>query len=343
MKKLFSLFAAVLLTAVLLVAALVGTGVSAASQIVLGVNAINVSGAEGHSLIVTPSYGKVLSSASNGLCWWRSVTFEWNDEDEAYIVRSINLTADGTNGKNNYVPENGFVPAVNIGNNYGSINYINKLSSDCYNNLSNINVGDKAYLTGINIANGTIVTSGGKHYLDDFTSDAKIYIGEKPSGVDIYTPDTSKPRLADVNLNAQSKVTESDGITVTWDAVENAEYYIVNVNTSTIITDGTIIANNLKVTDRTYSIPAVRPPPAVIYRFGNRLCGRISFLVQTRFLVSVISDKAGDSKFKDKKIVAFGDSITFLPGWVSMLSGELGTDVINAGTGGARLRKLWRV
>ncbi|MDD4124387.1 MAG: SGNH/GDSL hydrolase family protein [Eubacteriales bacterium] len=335
MKKLFSIIAAVFLAALTLVYSFSGETVSADGQIALGINAINKAGAEGHSLIITPSYGKVLSSASNGFCWWRSATFEWNDQEEAYIVRSVNLTADGTNGKNNYIPENGFVLTVNIGNDYGSINYINKLSSDCYNNLGNINVGDKAYLTGIDISGGTIITSGGLHYAEGFTSDAEIYIGSKPSGVEIYTPDTSKPRLDEVNLNAQSKVTESEGITVTWDAVENAEFYIVNVNTSTIITDGTIIANNLKVTDTTYTIPADKTTAGGKYTVSVTACAegyRSSY--NTRFLVSVVSDKAGDSIFKDKKIVAFGDSITYLPGWVAMLSGELGTDVINAGMGG---------
>ncbi len=309
--------------------------VSAADQIVLGVNAINVAGAEGHSLIITPSYGKTLSSSATGFCWWRAATFEWSDEEGAYVVRSVDLMADGTNGKNNYIPENGFVLTVNIGNDYGTVNYINKLSSDCYNNLANVNVGDKAYLTGIDIAGRTIQTSGGKHYLDDFTSDAKIYIGEKPTDVEIYAPDTSKPRLSDVNLDAKDKVALSEGVTVTWDKVENAEYYIVNVNTSTIIPDGTIITNNQKVTETAFTIPSDKITSGSKYTVSVTACAegyRSSY--NTRAVVSVVSDKAADSVFRNKKIVAFGDSITYQSGWVSMLSGELGTDLINAGVGG---------
>ena len=67
-------------------------GVHAAPEkLVLGINAINITGAEGHSLIITPAYGKALSTASNGFSWWRSATFEWNDEEDAYVVRSVNL------------------------------------------------------------------------------------------------------------------------------------------------------------------------------------------------------------------------------------------------------------
>ena len=41
-----------------------------------------------------------------------------------------------------------------------------------------------------------------------------------------------------------------------------------------------------------------------------------------------------NSPFKNKTVVAFGDSITAWKGWVSMMYGEIGTEVINSGVGG---------
>ncbi len=242
MKKLISVFISVLL----LCACFAGALAYADNSLVLGINAVNGTLGEGHSLIFTRKNGNFVSTSSAGLCWWRSATFEWSDADDAYIVTSVNLTVDGTNGKNNYVPENGFVLLVNIGNDYGSINYINKLSTDTYNKLAELKIGDRAYVTGIDLAKGTIQTSGGKHYEKDFTSDGKIYIGSKPENVDIYRPDTSLPQLESVVLPESGSVIRTDGINVAWDAVEGADEYIVTVNTSTVITDGTVIVNGIK-------------------------------------------------------------------------------------------------
>ena len=72
---------------------------------VLYINAINVNGAEGHSLIYTPKMGAFVSTGAAAYSWWRSATFEWSDDEHAYIVCSIDLTADGFNGKNNYIPQ----------------------------------------------------------------------------------------------------------------------------------------------------------------------------------------------------------------------------------------------
>ena len=335
MKKVIYVMFVFLLASLALINTLPGQRARADGNIVLGVNDINKSGGEGHSLILTPSYAKTLAGISHGFRWWRSATFEWSDADEAYIVRSVNLTADGTNDKQHYIPENGFVLAVNIGNDYGNVNYINELSSDCYANLAKIAVGDKAYLSGIDIASGTVDVSAGDYYKDGFVSNAKIYIGERPSGVEIYTPDTSAPRLGEVSVAVKTKVAISEGIVINWAEAENAEYYILNVNTSTTIEDGTLIVNNLKVTETAYTIPSDKLMAGGKYTVSVAAYGegyRSSF--NSRKTVSVLSDNAANSKFKDKTVVAFGDSITYIPGWVTMLSGELGTDVINAGVGG---------
>lgn len=331
MKKLLSVFISVLM----LCACFAGALAYAENQLVLGVNAVNGTLGEGHSLIFTRKNGTFVSTSSAGLCWWRSATFEWSDDADAYIVTSVDLTVDGTNGKNNYVPENGFVLLVNIGNDYGNVNYINKLSTDTYNKLAELNVGDRAYLTGIDLAKGTVQTSGGKHYDKDFTSDGKIYIGEKPEGVDIYRPDTSLPQLESVVLPESGSVIRTDGIKVEWEGVDGADEYVVTVNTSTVITDGTVIVNGIKTKETSYTVDASKLKAGCKYTVTVTATGsgkRPS--VGTRRTYFVVSEKCASSPFLGKKIVAFGDSLTAFTGWVSMLSGELGTEIINSGVGG---------
>lgn len=328
-----------LLTAFLILACSVlvapHTAVSAENSTVLYINAINANGAEGHSLIITPKKGVNVGTGATSYSWWRSATFEWSDVDGAYIVRSIDLSADGVNGKNNVIPENGFVLLVNIGNDYGNVNYINKYSSDTYYALGDINVGDKAYLAGIDLTACTIDISSGKHYDKDFVSNARIYIGEKPEGVELYTPDTSLERLAAPQVSCPSVSVENADIEITWDAVEGAEYYIVNVNTSSVIPDGHLIYANSKTENTSFTVAAGKVSVGMKYTVSVAAYAkgkRSSFTAREQ--IFVVSERASQSPFIGIKVLAFGDSLTAFTGWVSMLSGEIGTEVINAGVGG---------
>ncbi|MBQ1847825.1 MAG: hypothetical protein II135_07470, partial [Clostridia bacterium] len=299
------------------------------------VNAIDVTGAEGHSLIVTPHRGVNVGTGETSYSWWRSATFEWSDEEAAYIVRSVDLNADGVNGKNNYIPENGFVLLVNIGNDYGNISYINKYSTDTFNALASVKAGDKAYLAGIDIAGRKIDISSGKHYDKDFVTNARIYINEKPADVECYTPDMSSERLPGPTLDVAPVYSENVNIDLSWQPVEGADYYLVNVNTSSVIPDGHLIYANKKTTDPSFTAESNKLSVGNKYTVSVTACAegkRSSFNVRYTFFI--VSEKAADSPFVGKTIVAFGDSLTAFTGWVSMLAGELGTDVINSGVGG---------
>ncbi|MEG1743619.1 MAG: hypothetical protein RR246_05575 [Clostridia bacterium] len=232
-------------------------GVTAETNVVLGINALNETGAEGHSLIWTGLKGESIGNSTESFSWWRSATFEYSDEDKAYIVTSISLTASGTAGKNNYIPQDGFVLIVNLGNDYGNLNYQNKISNQTYYGLDKIKVGSKAYVTGLDFEKNTIDKSTLNHYDKNFTSNAKIYIGEKPKDVEIYTPERSKPHMDKVNI----KLGELDVIscekdfTFTWTPVADATEYILNINDSTINQDGFSLASNVRTKETTYTIP----------------------------------------------------------------------------------------
>ena len=333
-KRIVSFCMAFLLTLCAVLAA-PHTRVSAEDGIVLYINGINTASGEGRSMIITPKKGRYISTDASAYSWWRAATFEWSDVDGAYIVRSVDLAADGFNGKNNYIPENGFVYLVNIGNDYGNVNYINKYSSDAYYALDNVNVGDKAYLSGMDLAAQTLDISSGLYYAKDFVTNAKIYIGEKPEGVEIYEPDTSLERVGSVDIELESLYAENADITVKWEPVDGAEYYIVNVNTSSNIPDGKLVYADRKTTDTSFAIESGNLSVGMKYTVSVAAYAegkRSSFTTRREFFV--VSERAATSPFIGKTIIAFGDSLTAITGWVSMLAGELGTDVINAGVGG---------
>lgn len=341
MKKTFIRIVIIILAVILLCAVILPSAVNAAeTQTVLTVNAINSQyNGEGTALIITPKGRKVLDKGASGYCWYRTATFEWSDKEQAYIVRSVNSLWDGSTGKNNYIPENGFILVTNLGNDYtklgGKVDYTNPIANSTFENISKLTPGDKAYLTGIDIDKGTIAVEGSPYYSKTLKSDAKIYINSRPNDAEVYTPDTSKPRLNDVELiDAPSAVTASEGITIKWRPVENAEYYIVNVNNSSLVTDGWIVADSQKVNGTEFTLSA-RVTAGNSYTISVAAYGtgyRSSYNI--RHYVLVTSDRAKNSPYKDKTVVAFGDSITARPGWVSMLAGELGVTVLNAGVSG---------
>lgn len=149
MKKLTSFLLSAALSAGLLLTAGAPSASAAETPLVLGVNAINDTGREGHAILYTPAHGEAVNGGTD-FAWWRTATFEYSDELEAYVVVSVSLSVGGSSPKAPFIPEGGFVLCANVGNDYsagGGVNYINTLSTDTYNGIASLNVGDTAYLT----------------------------------------------------------------------------------------------------------------------------------------------------------------------------------------------------
>ncbi|MFR5865596.1 MAG: hypothetical protein ACLUFV_10885 [Acutalibacteraceae bacterium] len=83
----------------------------------LGVNAINDTGREGHAILYTPAHGEAVNGGTD-FAWWRTATFEYSDELEAYVVVSVSLSvwqlAEGA------LHPGGSVLCANVGNDYSA-------------------------------------------------------------------------------------------------------------------------------------------------------------------------------------------------------------------------------
>lgn len=333
-KKFFAAIVSVLLSAAAVISAIPA---SADDSIVLPINALDKQGAEGHALILTRKTGTALPNAGNYFTWWRTAVFEYSDDAEAYVVTALSLTASGSAPKHCYIPEDGFVLAVNIGNDYGNIDYRNTISKTTYDALESLKIGDKAYVTGMDLQKGTIDISAGNYWEDGFTSNAKIYIGKAPEGVDVYSHDRSAERLDEVKLSYEdgAVISGTKDLTITWEEVAGAEYYLVNINDTLNGDIGASLISNQKITETTLTIPASKLVVGYNYRVSVSAVAsgkRSSFNTAVR--LKAVSDRALNGPFAGKKIYAFGDSVTAFTGWVAMLEGELGETVVNAGVGG---------
>ena len=92
MKKLTSFLLSAALSAGLLLTAGAPSASAAETPLVLGVNAINDTGREGHAILYTPAHGEAVNGGTD-FAWWRTATFEYSDELEAYVVVSVSLSA----------------------------------------------------------------------------------------------------------------------------------------------------------------------------------------------------------------------------------------------------------
>lgn len=331
-----------LLCSVLLAAAAIppGTAAGAEEGTVIGINAVNAAPAEGHSVIYTPAYGRSIYTGGVDFAWWRTVTFEYSDEAEAYVVTDVSTSVGAGYPKHAYIPDGGFVLCANTGNDYsqsGGIDYTNELSTAAYNAIASLSPGDTAYVVGANIADGTIETQGSPYYGDSFVSDAKIYIGSRPENAEVYQPMRSEKVLetAVTDIGGTKLIDAGKDFVFSWAPVEGAEGYTVNINDCTATQSGTSIANNVRTSDTSYRISASS------LTVGHKYSVSVSAYAEgcessfnSHDTLSAVSESALDSPFAGKTIVAMGDSITAQTGWVSMLGGMLGTEVINSGVGG---------
>ena len=314
---------------------------AANSEFKLGLNAINCTTKEGHSAIYTSKWGKTLISGSLGtnLAWNRVAVFDWDDTKNAFVVTDICNNVGNTAQKDVLIPENGFVISVNLGNDYsgsGGINYTNKIANETYYALDKLEIGMTAYVKGVDFTNSKLDVTGGIHYSSDFKSNAYVYINTKPEG-EVYTPDTSMPKLNDAHIidftSTTNLILEKD-TEIKWESVENATKYFISVYDSTTCSNGNFTIKNVETTSTNFTIPKNKLKIGYTYTVVIVAAADGYRSSMTKFTISVVKESALSSIFKDKTVVAYGDSITEMPGWVAMMKSELGTEVINAGVSG---------
>ncbi len=315
-----------------------------ATEFKFGINAINKSLSEGQSMILTPAYGETITAKGGVFDWCRVAVFDWSVEEKAYVLISVDTQIGTGMQKTAVIPPNGFALVANTGNNWPALgypdkpNYVNETSTFVYENIGQLKIGAKAYLTGIDLMGALFEYEGemSKYYsADDFTTKAFVTISDKKID-NSYEPDTTNI------MDAPSFIYQADDVSrlypvtdikLSWEAVDGATEYHVNVCDSTINANGTNILS--EITDKTEAT-VLKDKLTVGAKYTAYLYSTdgVKYSPVSTHEFVVVSDRAMENKFNGKKIVAFGDSITAWTGWVSMLYGEIGVDVINAGVGG---------
>lgn len=216
-----------------------------------------------------------------------------------YKVIGVNNTTGSGMSKTAVIPRNGFVIA------------------DCYSSsfgdLVNVKVGDVAYL-----------------YMEGVK---KVTFGGKGAGTP-YTPEKCLPEIESNLTHLGTTPATEQGFTVKIDNFDkDADYYIA-VNDSSVCDDGVIKLGKTKITSESYTLPK--------HIFGGKGMLTVSLWAEkngvyspiTRTSMIVFEQSALLSQLSQKKIVAFGDSLTAFTGWVKGMHRVVGTDVINSGVGG---------
>ena len=273
------------------------------------INDINY--ASGESILYTSKAGKYVPKSQGQYEWWKSAVFEWDEKEDCYVVSSVSKTVNNNASKQPIVPENGFA------------------LMDCGKNASidNLKEGIKCWLYDIDPEKGTM----GKN--------AKIRCNIPEEGKTPFKPSLNKTRLDAPKINGLEKdgtlSTLDSGTKITWDKVKGADSYTVAINESNVSPDGPMTVLPEKVNTNSFDIPDSALKTGSVYTLwvyasaNGKTSGRC-----TKVLLKCVSEASMNTCLKDKKIVAFGDSLTAKPGYVKMLHAFLGTEVINAGVSG---------
>lgn len=308
-------------------------GIEIKQEYKLGINGIDIPGGEGHCMMYTSNWGTDIQTSRNySYDWWKTATFDWDEAQNAYVVTQLDLLVSSGRNKCTLIPKNGFVIAVNLGNG----DYINDTANYVFEKLSALKVGQKAHLVGIDPKNSTFEYTGNikEYFSDSFVTNGFVVISDtQPEGA--YTPDSDKEKLGDITFTNDNDLFSQDDIEITWDAVENADRYLVYLLDTTSTPSG-LKVDTVYTEEPQYTVNGSKISAGSTYTVRVTACSN-DFLDSSisGFSFRVAGERALNSIFRDKKIIAFGDSITeCVGGWVEMLFAEFGCDVINAGVGG---------
>lgn len=273
----------------------------------------NIDYAVERSIIMTDKNGRFVDyNGSGNFEWWNTVVFDWDDSERCYVVASASRAVGNSNSKQPIIPENGFV-LLDCGANTTSI--------------SNLKIGTQCWLYDIDLEKGTL----GKAPL------IRANVPDKDR--EAFIPSCNSPRLNAPEINecgpGRHINTPDTGITLTWDAINEADGYVIAINDAAAVADGMLIVKPTVIYKNSYTIPesilsAGKTYTIWIYAVAD---GHTSSMVNC-YTVKCLSEIAMNSSLVNKKVIAFGDSLTARTGYVSMLYGYIGTNVINAGVGG---------
>lgn len=204
MKK----FSAVIIALVVLCLSLVPMAASAADEKPLWVTHFNENTVEGAGTIFVSDY--------SGAAWWINFAFAPTSVENVYTITAIsNGIADGS-ATPLAVPKGGFVYALNVGNDYATINGnpndINYTSDNCTNVIQDVGnnwmVGMNIKFNGVDFENLTVPTTTPdvKWYDPSYvcTATYSVYEGEVSAPVESSSEDTSDPSADESNESSET-------------------------------------------------------------------------------------------------------------------------------------------
>ncbi len=265
----------------------------------------------GQSIIFTDKCGSAVPHGAGKYEWWRAVVCDWDAEAGNYKIISLDRNVSGSAPKQPLIPENGFVLL------------------DCAANdaaIANLAVDMPVWLYDIDLDSGTR------------GENPRIRANAPDEEATAYAPAiTSEQLAAPAFTDAVGGILNApvEGTTVNWSAVAGADEYVFALNESSINDDGLILIPRTTVTGTSYTIPEDMLSVGGTYTITlyARGEGKTPGVI-ARATLKCVNTSALDSVLRNKKIIAFGDSLTARTGYVKMLYGYLGTEVINAGIGG---------
>lgn len=256
--------------------------------------------ANGDCILFDASFGDYVKN-SYDYSWWRALICDWNPEKGCYtVIGTDNATGSG-NSKSPVIPKNGFV------------------LMDCYS----------SYMSSFDAAK-----AGTNVYLYKEGDQYRVLLNLPDTSKTPVTPANADsiqaaPVLKGISGDGKIKCT-ADGFTVEWSAVEGATSYTVSVNESGVCALGNLAVAPTVVTDTSFTLPDGILEVGSAYTVTVSANNSVSAVGK----LFCFSAEALESNLSDKTVLAFGDSLTARSGWVGMLGGFIGTEVINAGVGG---------
>lgn len=281
-------------------------GEGAAARIRTTQNANVVAYASGECLLFTPSYG---SYVTRDYSWWYGAIFAWDASQQCYVCIAADFSAGAGNFKDLLLPSNGFA--------------ILDCASASKDTLLTCTAGTKAWLY-------EDPENAGRHIvsINEPETDKQLLLIGDAGSEQLASPKVTAP--------AEGERCTAGGFTVEWEAVEGAASYTVAVNRSSPNALGKMLIVPRTVEGTSYRIQPGLLEVGNAYTvsvYANGADGKSSSVPVLTQLFCV-SEESLNSALANKTVLAFGDSLTARSGWVSMLGGHIGTEVINAGVGG---------
>lgn len=241
--------------------------------------------------------------------WWSCLVFAWDLSRESYVCVAVDQAVANGNLKNPMIPENGFV--------------IMDCSSASKTAVAAVGVGDEAWLY-----------KNGDNYSVCVNLPDETLTPVVPGGsMQMETPEFE-------NLSYEGPTTKCtpDGFTIRWKE-ESASKFMIAINTSVPNAFNKLVVPPTEVTGYSFTIEkgllkAGSTYTVMLYAAGAKKLASVPTIAR----LFCVTEEAMESSLADKTIVAFGDSLTARSGWVSMLGGFIGTEVINSGVGGDSTR-----